>query len=137
MTNSCCWVDISGDASLMKRVQENAFCSDGSKSAPVGFPPGPNGYWTHILGSWCDDHSVQYTHVDTVLPQICARMKRDQILAFVSHCYDSDGSYSDPERMLTWQGQAYLVIRLVNFRAFLAQNLKKSRYYSVVASEDD
>lgn len=136
MTMTSCFVDITVDANLMKRVDANEFCADGSRSAPVYFPPGPNGYWTGILSSWCSDQGIECKPFPTAIFGVRAKVKRDQIFSFVSHCYDGISSYHDPERMLTWQGEAYLVTKLVNFRAFLAQNLAKKRWYYLVATED-
>ena len=136
MTSTSCVVDISTDAALMKRVKANEFCKDGGGSAPVDFPPGPNGYWPQILLGWCEQNGIECKPFPAAIYGVRAKMKRDQILAFVSHCYDGMQSYSDPAHMLTWQGEAYLVNCLMNFRAFLAQNLAKNRFYFIEATED-
>jgi len=136
LTFTSCIVDITADAALMKRVKANEFCKDGSGSAPVAFPSGPNGYWTAILKGWCSENGVECEQFPTAIYGVRAKVKREQILAFVSHCYDDMPSYTDPEQMLTWQGEAYLAIQLVNFRAFLAKNLSKNRWYYLEATED-
>ena len=136
MTFTSCTVDITADAALMKRVRANEFCKDGSSSAPVTFPSGPNGYWTSILKGWCSENGIECEPCPTAIYGVRAKVKREQILAFVSHCYDGMPSYTDPEQMLTWQGEAYLAIQLLNFRAFLAKNLAKNRWYYLEATED-
>ena len=136
MTFTSCTVDITADAALMKRVKANEFCKDGSCSASVAFPSGPNGYWTAILKGWCSENEIECEQFPAAIYGVRAKVKRDQILAFLGHCYDGMPSYTDPEKMLTWQGEAYLAMRLVNFRAFLAQNLAKNRWYFLEATED-
>ena len=136
MTATSCVVDITHDAQLMRRVRANEFCKDDSGSAPLTFPPGPNGYWTWILPEWCSKNGVECQPFPSAIYGLRAKMKRDQILAFVSDCYDGLPSHTDPEKMLTWKGEAYLAIQLVNFRAFLAQNLAKNRWYFIEATED-
>ena len=137
MTITTCLVDITRDARLMKKVQENWFCDDEKGGAPVLFPRTNKGhYWTIVLPDWCATQGIPVEKVSSLPFQVRARLKREQILAFVSHLYDDDESYTDPEKMLTWKGQAYLAIPLLNFRAFLAQNLARGRYYDVVATEE-
>jgi hypothetical protein len=136
MTFTSCFVDITVDKTLMKRVTANEFCEDESGTAPILFPPGPNGYWTGILPHWCDDHGIECRPFPTAIYGVRARVKKHQILRFVSDCYDDIPSYTDPEQMLTSKGTAYLVVKLVNLRAFLAQNLSRNRWYYLVATED-
>ncbi|MDP3333210.1 MAG: hypothetical protein Q8S55_14730 [Methylococcaceae bacterium] len=57
-----------------------------------------------------------------------------QIENFISFCYLNDASYSDPAKMLTWEGQPYLVNQLLELRVFVA-SLDANELYALVACE--
>lgn len=100
------------------------------------FPPSNKGYWTAVLPDWCKQADIAVEPGESAAFQIRARMKREHILAFISYLYDDDESYNNPEKMLTWKGEAYLVAPLVNFKAFVHQNLSKRLWYYVEATEE-
>lgn len=135
MTVTTCHIDITHDAALMKKVGENWFCSDESRSAPVGFPITNKGYWTVALPAWCERNHVPVEQVAKFPFELRAKLKKQQILEFIAWLYDDDRSYMDPEHMLTWKGEAYLAVKLLHFKAFVAQNLNARRWYYVVATE--
>ncbi|AXW00532.1 hypothetical protein CJO81_06985 [Ralstonia solanacearum] len=64
-----------------------------------------------------------------------ARVKKTQILDFIDFAYGQYASYGDPAQMLTWKGRAYLVNRLVDLKAFVAQQLNSRLRYELVADE--
>ena len=133
------WADIKKTLPLLSREEYFSTLKYGFArgGAPVVFPRTNKGHcWTIVLPDWCATQGIPVEKVSSLPFQVRARLKREQILAFVSHLYDDDESYTDPEKKLTWKGQAYLAIPLLNFRAFLAQNLARGRYYDVVATEE-
>jgi hypothetical protein len=63
-----------------------------------------------------------------------ARVTKAEILDFIEFCYRDDPSYMDPERMLHWKGEAYLVNQLLEVRRFVS-TLDDEKLYALVACE--
>ena len=97
------------------------------------FPAAPNcNYWIVLLSKWCRDNGIEVTQKDIF---ICAKVKKEQIQNFIECVFAGDPLYSDPAKMLTWQGRAYLANRLTDLRAFVAQQLNPRLWYEIHADE--
>ena len=135
MTDTNCWIRFPSDRSLQKKIREGEFSGDGDKHQfrAWDFPPAHSGYWTIALLVWCKAQRIEHCWIDDLT--LVAKVKRDQIICFIDHIYGGDPAYNDPKAMLTWRGEAYLVNRLTNLKAFVHQNLSHRLWYELVADE--
>lgn len=136
MTDTSCWIRFPSDRALQRRINEGEFSGDGDAHhfTTCDFPPTHhNGYWTTALLAWCKAQNMEHCWVGDLT--LVAKVKRDQIISFIDHIYGSDPAYIDPKFMLTWRGDAYLVNRLTNLKAFVHQNLSHRLWYELVADE--
>lgn len=62
-------------------------------------------------------------------------MEKAQIIDFIENIYGDAPEYYDPARMLCWHGKARQANRLVNLKAFVAQELQDGVLYTLVADE--
>ncbi len=134
MTDSGCWVTFESDRSLQSRIKRGDFSDEGGLYLPISrFPAAPNGrYWIGILRVWCQEQNVKF--VDEGL-HISAKVKKRQIEDFIDFAFAGDTSYSEPAKMLTWKGRAYLANSLTELRAFVAKELDPRLWYQIHADE--
>ena len=85
---------------------------NGNLPSPVTdrFPPICGNHYHGALEDWAAREGVTLTKVD--FDAFVAPVTKDQILGFLHYCYDSDPSYTDPERMLRQDGRPYQVDKL-------------------------
>jgi hypothetical protein len=84
------------------------------------------------LKQWCEKRGIDFVDEGLI---IRAKVKKDQIIDFIEFVYGNDPSYTDPAKMLTWKGKAYLASSLTNLRAFAAQQLNPRLWYELNADE--
>lgn len=136
MTATRCWIEYKSDRALARKISEGWFTDEAGLYLPIDdFPPAPgNGaYWTGLLPEWCRQVGIRFDYRAEL--EIVARVKKAQILDFIDFVYGQHASYGDPAQMLTWKGRAYLANRLVDLRAFVAQQLNPRLLYELVADE--
>ncbi|NWK43342.1 hypothetical protein [Ralstonia pickettii] len=136
MTDTRCWIEYKSDRALARKINDGWFTDERGLYLPIhDFPPAPgNGaYWTGLLPEWCKLVGVNFDPRADL--QIAARVKKIQILEFIDFVYGRHPSYWDPAQMLTWKGRAYLANRLVDLKAFVAQQLNSRLWYELVADE--
>ena len=133
MTESRCWVTFKTDRVLQRKIADGWFTEDGTTYLPIeSFPPASGrGYWDSILAQWCHQAEVECKQADGYT--LVARVKKEQLEDFIRFVYEGDGSYFDPQHMLTWKGRAYLAHRLTDLRAFVAQQLRPRIWYELNA----
>jgi hypothetical protein len=133
MSASRCWITFESDKALQSRIRRGDFGEKDELYLPINcFPASGKGYWISILHQWCKKREIPF--VDEGL-QITAKVKKDQIEDFIEFAYAGDPSYSEPARMLTWKGRAYLSNSLTDLRAFVAQQLNGRLWYEIKADE--
>jgi len=131
---SSCWITFESDRALQARLRRGDFGKEGKLCLPIqDFPAAPNcDYWIVLLTKCCRDNGVELTRNDII---VSARVKKRQIQDFIECVFAGDPSYSDPAKMLTWQGRAYLSSWLTDLRAFVAQQLSPRLWYEIHADE--
>ncbi|MDO9050537.1 MAG: hypothetical protein Q7U70_03490 [Methylotenera sp.] len=95
------------------------------------FPPtNPSPY--NRFYKWVEKSGCKSNRVDW--GATVAIVNKAQIEDLITQCYSDDLSYSDPEKMSTWEGKPYLVNQLLELRVFVA-NLDAKELYALVACE--
>lgn len=74
------------------------------------FPPVHGSSYHGALQDWAKRMGLPVIQVD--FDGYVVRVTKAQVLAFVSQCFDSDETYTVPEKMWTWKGRPYLVDKL-------------------------
>lgn len=130
MTAYRCWLEFPTDRSLITRVKRGEF----GDAPPISeFPPRSSGSaWPSVLLEWSRIRGLDAVN-DGLVVSVSA--KKEMVEDFITFVYDKDSMYSDPARMLTWQGRAYLAHRLTDLRAFVAQQLSPRLRYLLKADE--
>lgn len=85
-----------------------------------------------LLAKWCRDNGIKIIREDIT---ISAKVKKKQIQDFIESVFAADSFYSDPAKMLTWKGRAYLANALTDLRVFVAQQLNSRLWYEIHADE--
>lgn len=128
MTAYRCWLENPSDKPLARKIAEGWY-----GEAPAGDFPHHQGHsWPITLEQWCRLRSLKPVRDGLILS---VRVKQADVMAYLEHVYGDDPSYTDPGRMLTWKGNAYLANRLTNLRAFVAQALNPRLWYILKADE--
>lgn len=135
MTMYNCWITYETDRSLQSRIKRGDFSNEGGPYIPITCLPAPSGNgacWPGILREWCRKDGVKFIDQGLI---VSAKVKKQQIENFIQYVYADDPSYSDPAKMLTWKGRAYLANSLTNLRAFVAKELNSRLWYEIKADE--
>ncbi len=95
------------------------------------FPPMAGNYHYHSkFEEWVEKTGVFSAQVD--FDGYVAKVTKAQILKLIAECYDSDPSYTNPKKMLRWEGKAYLVEKLDALKRAVA-GLEDDREYGLVS----
>jgi hypothetical protein len=131
---SSCWITFESDEALQSRIEGGYFTSEeGKVYLPISqFPAARNGYWICILKDWFREREIKFVDGDL---HISAKVKKSQIEDFIEFAFAGHDSYSDPAKMLTWKGRAYLAHQLIDLRAFVAKELDPRIWYQIHADE--
>jgi hypothetical protein len=134
MTQYRCWIGYESDRALQSKIKQGFFSDEGELHLPLnGFPaPSNDVCWPGTLREWCKERGIPVV-VEGLT--VSTKVKKPQIEDFIEYVYGSDPSYSDPAKMLTWKGRAYLANSLTNLRAFVAQQLSPRLRYELRADE--
>jgi hypothetical protein len=90
------------------------------------FPPVQDNHFHGALEVW--GHKRGIPVIGTDFDACVARVTKAQVLEFIAFCYDADESYNVPEKMLRWEGKAYLVEKLDKLRAEVAALPEEGEY---------
>lgn len=101
-----------------------------SRKSPFFPPTNPRPFSQYF--SWIEEADCESKTTDWAAS--VSIVTKEQIESFISLCYSDDMSYSDPAKMLTWEGKPYLGNQLLELRVFVA-NLDANELYALVASE--
>lgn len=136
MTETRCWVEYKSDHALQRKVEEGWFTDERGLYLPIAhFPGRPHmSLWPIALQEWAKMRGIAMKDIDG--ENFSARVKKDQILDFINFVYADDTSYTDPARMLTWKGRAFLAHQLIDLRAFVVQELNSRLWYELIAYMD-
>lgn len=134
MTQYRCWVTFETDRALQAKVANGWYGAKGEEYLPIqSFPAASDDCWPLWIKTWSESRGVHITRVDGLT--LFAKVKQPQLADFIEYVYGSDSSYTDPAKMLTWHGRAYLAGELINLRAFVAKDLNPRLWYKLYADE--
>lgn len=91
----------------------------------------PSFSWQHYFPDffdWVKTKQCEWKQVDW--GGWVAKVRKADIIEFVEFCYGSDPSYTDPGKMLRWEGKTYLVDRLTDLKRFI-DNLEDDAVYAL------
>lgn len=132
MTVRSCRIEFKSDHALTRKIREGWFTDERGLYLPIAnFPPVRN-FWIGTLRDWCKANNVEFLQHDM---KVVAKVKKDQIVAFIDYAFETEEHYRNPAKMLTWKGRAYLAQRLIDLRSFVAQQLNPRLWYELVADE--
>ena len=94
--------------------------------------PPASGHYNACYHEWVDNPFIECKKTD--FGGWVAQVTQSQLLDYIDHCYGSDPSYNDPDRMLMWEGRPHLVDRLDAIRNYVS-GLDDSKLYALVATE--
>lgn len=136
MTDTRCWIDFSTDRRTCRRNAEGWY--ETTSSGETIDLPGPcpkNGYWPGYLLQWAEQNrlvpKIEYGADGSEITRV--RVTKEQVQSFIAFMYDDVPAYCDPERMLLWKGRAGAVHRLVDLKAFVAQEFGARAKFALVA----
>lgn len=133
MGGTSCWLVYDADRILSKKDAQGWFGKSYTDAHPATFPPlDEYKTWPELLRSWGEARGLNLRKVNGA--GVEAKVTKDEIFDFIQYVYGGAESYVDPAKMLTWNGDAYLVHRLVNLRAFVAKHLDTGVQYAIRAA---